>query len=77
MAEYKFRMLSLNQAEKFVRTTPNAWWENYDLIVWTPTHTGWSKKNGRFHDGQWGTAKRIVVNNDGLWKVPTSVGNIK
>ena len=70
-------MLNLEQAEKFVKATPNAWWENYDMIVWTPTHTGWSKKNGRFHNDQWGTAKRIVVNHDGLWKVPTSVGNIR
>lgn len=77
MADFKFRMLNLEQAEKFVKATPNAWWENYDLIVWTSTHTGWSKKNGRFHNDQWGTAKRIVVNNDGLWKVPTSVGNIR
>lgn len=73
MTELKFRMFNLEQAEKFVSTTPNTWWENYDLIVWQPTPTGWSKQNGRYHNGQWGTAKRIIVNRNGLWKVPTSV----
>lgn len=73
MTDYKFRMLNLQQAEKFVDTTPNTWWENYDIVIWTPTHTGWSKKNGKFHKGQWGIAKRVAVNNSGFWKVPTNV----
>jgi hypothetical protein len=73
MAELKFRLLDLNQAENFVRKTPNTWWENYDIVIWNPSPGGWSKKNGRFHNNQWGIAKRIVVTNDGLWKVPNSV----
>lgn len=73
MTELKFRMLNLHQAEKFVNATPNVWWENYDIVIWTPTYTGWSKKNGKFHNGQWGIAKRVAVNTSGLWKVPTSV----
>lgn len=73
MTELKFRLLNLAQAEKFVSNTPNTWWENYDMVIWTYNPAGWSKNNGKFHNGKWGTAKRIVVNNDGLWKVPNSV----
>jgi hypothetical protein len=73
MTELKFRLLSLEQAEKFVSYTPDTWWENYDMIIWTHNPSGWSKKNGKFRNGKWGTAKRVVVNNDGLWKVPNSV----
>jgi hypothetical protein len=73
MTMLKFNMLDLDQAESFVKNTPNVWWENYDIIIWQSTNSGWSKTNGKFHNNQWGTAKRVVVNNNGLWKVPTSV----
>ena len=71
MTELKFRLLDLKQAERFVQTTPNTWWENYDLIIWSPNPSGYTRQNGRFHNGQWGTAKRVVVNRNGLWKIPS------
>ena len=68
-----FKMLSLEQAEEFVSNTPNCWWENYDIVMWNKNPSGFFKKNGKILNSQWGTVRRIVVNRDGLWKVPSNV----
>jgi hypothetical protein len=77
MSDFKFTMMDLAKAESYASKTPNVWWDNYDLVIWTYNPSGWSKKNGKFYKGQWGTAKRVVVNNSGLWKVPSSVRNTR
>lgn len=67
-------MLNLNElgVEVFMKRAHNveSYWENYDLIIWKKDNSGFSNIKGIFKDG-WGTAERIVVDNNGIWKLPT------
>ena len=66
-------MLNLNElgVEVFMRRAHNLnpYWDNYDLMIWKKDSNGFSSIKGIFKDG-WGTAERIVVNGDGIWKLP-------
>lgn len=66
--------LDFSAAHKFVRDQRRVGndvrWEGYDMIFWKPTHHGFSSVNGAYRRGRWGVETRIVVNNDGTWKVP-------
>jgi hypothetical protein len=68
-----YTTLSLEEAELYVQHTNNAWWENYDLIVWKQNPGAWSKKNGMMRNGKWGNALRIPVSKEGTWRMPTGV----
>lgn len=65
-----YNTLNLEQAELFVKTNVNAWWENYDIVIWKQNPGAWSKKNGLMRDGKWGVSRRIKINNDGTWRIP-------
>jgi len=65
-----YNVLNLEQAELFVKTNKNSWWENYDIILWRQNPGAWSKKNGLMRDGKWGIAKRIKISNEGTWSIP-------
>jgi hypothetical protein len=68
-----YSVLNLEETEKFVQLNENAWWENYDLIIWKKNPGAWSKKNGKMYNGNWGTILRIPVSTEGTWRVPTGV----
>jgi hypothetical protein len=46
-----------------------AFWNNYDLIIWKKNAEGYNEKNGMFRN-EWGMAEIITVNEKGIWKLP-------
>jgi len=75
-------MLNLTElgVEVFIKkarfVTP--FWDNYDLIIWQKNNNGFTSVNGMFKKDAWGTAERISVDSDGIWKLPVKhVRNFK
>ena len=68
-------MLYLNQAgvevliNRFKSKTKDAYWENYDLVLWNKDHNGYTNKKGMFKNA-WGIAEKISDNNNGTWVLP-------
>lgn len=69
-------MLYLNEIgvdlfiKKFKSMTKEAYWENYDLVIWNKDYSGFTNKKGVFRQNVWGIADRISVNNKGTWVLP-------
>ena len=47
-----------------------AYWDNYDLIIWRKTPIGFANIMGLFKKDAWGVHERIIISNDGTWKLP-------
>ena len=66
--------LNLQGVEIFIKKSQseklNSFWENYDLLIWNKNTNGYTSKNGMFRMNSWGTAERIAVNENGVWKLP-------
>jgi len=45
-------------------------WDGWDLLFYSANPNGFNDKNGVFKNGQWGVQARVVVSDDGLWKIP-------
>jgi hypothetical protein len=67
-------MLNLTErgVEIFIKKSKNiqAFWDNYDLIIWKKTPTGFTDTKGLFRKNAWGVHERIAVSNNGIWKLP-------
>jgi len=50
--------------------TQDTFWNNYDLIVWKKTPSGFTNINGMFRKNSWGTAEKFSVDENGIWKLP-------
>ena len=70
MGQQQYNTLNLEQAELFVNKNVNAWWENYDIVIWRENSGAWSKQSGLMKNGKWGIVKRIKISNDGTWRIP-------
>lgn len=70
-------MLHLNQAgvnvliKRFNSNTKNAYWENYDLVLWNKNHSGFTNIKGLFRNNAWGIAEKVSVNSIGTWVLPS------
>ena len=68
-------MLNLTElgVEVFMKKAKNItpYWDNYDLIIWKKDSSGFTNIKGMFRENAWGTADRIAVNSNGIWKLPT------
>jgi hypothetical protein len=68
-------MLNLTElgVEVFIKKASNIvpYWDNYDLVIWKKDINGFTNIKGIFKQDTWGTAERISVNNNGIWKLPT------
>jgi hypothetical protein len=68
-------MLNLTElgVEVFIKRAKNIvpYWDNYDLVIWKKDINGFTSIKGIFKQDTWGTAERISVNNNGIWKLPT------
>jgi hypothetical protein len=68
-------MLNLTElgVEVFIKKASNIvpYWDNYDLVIWKKDINGFTNIKGIFKQNTWGTAERISVNNNGIWKLPT------
>lgn len=66
--------LNLQGVEVFIKKSQSeklqSFWENYDLLIWNKNINGYTSTNGMFRKNTWGTAERIAVNNNGIWKLP-------
>ena len=47
-----------------------AFWNNYDLIIWKKDNSGYSDINGSYRNNSWGKAEKISVNSKGVWEIP-------
>jgi hypothetical protein len=67
-------MLNLTElgVEVFIKKAKNIspFWDNYDLVIWKKDINGFTNIKGMFKD-TWGTAERISVDANGIWKLPT------
>ena len=67
-------MLNLTElgVEVFIKRAKNIvpYWDNYDLVIWKKDINGFTSIKGIFKQDTWGTAERISVNNNGIWKLP-------
>jgi hypothetical protein len=69
-------MLDYSSAHAFVRDQrrkgADVRWEGWDIVFWSPTHYGFTNKNGAFNKskGRWGMESRVTVSDDGCWKIP-------
>lgn len=69
-------MLHLNHTgvevliNRFKSPTKNAFWENYDLILWNKNSSGYTNIKGLFKNDAWGIAERVSVNSNGTWILP-------
>jgi hypothetical protein len=67
-------VLYLAGAEELVRILNalgmNAYWENYDIIVYTPNRNALFMRNGLFRDNKWVETDRIRMRDDGTWLLP-------
>ena len=55
--------------ERSKTKTQSAFWNNYELIIWKKDANGYTRKDGMFLN-EWGTAEKISVDNQGIWKLP-------
>jgi len=67
-------MLNLTElgVEVFIKKAKNItpFWDNYDLVIWKKDINGFTKVKGMFKENTWGTAERISVDSNGIWKLP-------
>ena len=49
--------------------TQEAFWNNYDLVIWKKNADGYTEMNGMFRN-EWGIAEIITANENGIWKLP-------
>lgn len=62
-----------NYVERFAdRGKTQVFWENYDIVIWQEKPAGYMVKNGMFHNGSWGTIRRVKVSDRGTWRLPVT-----
>ena len=66
--------LTLKGVEVFIdrlqATKEEAFWNNYDLVIWKKDNSGYSDVKGIYRNDAWGKAEKISVNSEGIWKLP-------
>ena len=66
--------LTLKGVEVFIdrlqATKEQAFWNNYDLVIWKKDNRGYSDIKGIYRNDAWGKAEKISVNSEGIWKLP-------
>jgi hypothetical protein len=65
-----FVYLGYEAAHAYVSKTPGAFWDQWDVVLWKKNPRGFRRTDGMFHNGQWGTARRVTVNSSGKWRLP-------
>ena len=50
--------------------TVDAYWDNYDLVIWKKNNNGYTNKKGMFRRNSWGIADKVSINNQGIWTLP-------
>lgn len=69
-------MLNLNQRgvdifiKRFNNKNQESFWEGYQLLIWKKNINGYTDVKGLFRKNSWGTAEKIDINSQGVWKLP-------
>ena len=48
----------------------DSYWNNYDLMLWKKTHSGFFNVKGLFRKNSWGIVEKFSMTNDGTWVLP-------
>ena len=56
--------------KKICNKNIDAYWDNYDFIIWEKNQGGYSDTKGVFRNNNWGIAKTIYVSPNGTWILP-------
>jgi hypothetical protein len=66
--------LTLKGVDVFIKKsktkTQESFWNNYDLVIWKKDNGGYTNTKGLYRKDQWGTAEKISVDKNGIWKLP-------
>jgi hypothetical protein len=66
--------LTLKGVDVFIKKsktkTQESFWNNYDLVIWKKDNGGYTNIKGLYRKDQWGTAEKISVDKNGIWKLP-------
>ena len=69
----KEMQLNYSEAHKFVRAQRRKGvdirWDGWDILIFKPTHNGYTSRHGAFRNRRWGIESRVSVDNEGLWNV--------
>lgn len=66
--------LTLKGVDVFIKKSKTknqeSFWNNYDLVIWKRDQGGYTSIKGLYREDQWGTAEKISVDKNGIWKLP-------
>lgn len=48
----------------------DAYWDNYNFIIWKKDIGGYSNTKGVFRNNNWGIANSVSVSTEGTWILP-------
>lgn len=67
--------LTLKGVDVFIKRSgtksQESYWDNYDLVIWNKDKGGYTSLKGMYRKDEWGTAEKISVDNNGIWKLPS------
>lgn len=65
----KTHQLTYRSAHAFVKHTPSARWDGWDIVTFSPDNRAFYSTAGRFYNGQWGFEHRFKPTSKGTWFV--------
>lgn len=63
------KRLNYEAAHEYVDNSNTAFWEGWDIVLFTPTKAGATSPRGIYKDSEWGMTTRISPNDQGLWLI--------
>lgn len=68
-----YEYLDYDQAHSYVADQQtkgrSVFWDQWNIISFRPNPAAYTKKDGMFHKGKWGTKRTIKPNKNGMWRV--------
>jgi len=55
--------------KRFKSNKNEAFWDNYDLVIWNKNDNGFFSKKGLYRNS-WGVADKLSVTKEGTWVLP-------
>jgi len=67
-----FVSVDYDTIHQIVEKNKNLFWNGWQVVEWRKDPDAFFKKTGLYRNGSWGNVvRRINVDTDGTWKVPT------
>jgi hypothetical protein len=64
---------NLDEMENIVLSSKDLEWDGWDVVRYTPSHSGMFSKDGAYKNGQWHKKKVFPLTENG-WNLPNSIG---